>query len=127
MSEPRLSRLTAVLARAPGRPEGDPQCGIEIELCLDQRGQPRATCPDAAPWRVRRFWPDRDDWQGELVALEDGWGVRGSGDDDDDPVWEMQSRMLRPGEYLTLMRPNDGELVFRIVNVEAIDTLTRPR
>jgi hypothetical protein len=119
MTEPRLSRLTAVLARGPGQPEGDPRCGIEIDLCLDQRGQIEPACATDEPWRARRFWPDREDWWGELVAVDDGWGLRSTGGDDE-PVWELHGRLLRPGEYITLVRPNDAESVFRIVNVEAL-------
>ncbi len=119
MSAPRLSRLTAVLTRGPGQPGGDTSCGIEIELCLDQRGQIQPACAGDKPWRVRRFWPDREDWRGELVAVEDGWGVRSSGSDDE-PIWELHGRMLRPGEYITLVRPADSESVFRIVNIEAL-------
>ncbi|MGH7212790.1 MAG: hypothetical protein ACREF1_15170 [Acetobacteraceae bacterium] len=119
MSEPRLSRLTAVLARGPGQPDGDSRCGIEIDLCLDARGQILPTCDSDEPWRVRRYWPDRGDWLGELVAVGDGWGVRNTGGDDD-PVWELHGRLLRPGEYITLVRPTDAESAFRIVNVEAL-------
>ncbi len=119
MSEPRLSRVTAVLARGPGQPSGDPRCGIEIDLCLDPRGNVEAICASDEPWRVRRFWPDRPDWHGVIVQMDDHWGLRSTGDDDE-PVWELQGRMLRPGEYVTLVRPNDAELVFRIVNIEAL-------
>jgi hypothetical protein len=119
MNEPRLSRLTAVLARGPGLPHGDTRCGLELDLCLDLRGQIQAACIEEGPWRVRRFWPDREDWRGVLVPVEDGWGVRSAGGDDE-PVWEMQGRVLRPGEYITLVRPTDAELVFRIVNIEAL-------
>lgn len=119
MNEPRLSRVIAVLARGPGQPAGDPGCGIEIELCLDPVGQIDQACVGGGPWRVRRFWSDRADWTGELVPIEDGWGVRSTGGDDE-PVWELHGRILRPGEYVTLVRPTDAESVFRIVNVEAL-------
>ncbi len=119
MDGPRLTRLTAVLARGPNQPNGDTACGIEIELCLNARGQIEAACAGEEPWRVRRFWPDREDWHGELVPLDDGWGVRGT-QGDDEPVWELHGRTLRPGEYITLVRPDDVELVFRIVNIESI-------
>ncbi|MGA9865474.1 MAG: hypothetical protein WBQ75_03430 [Acetobacteraceae bacterium] len=119
MSESRLSRVTAVLARGPGQSSGDPRCGIEIDLCLDSRGQIAPTCGSDEPWRVRRYWPDRADWLGELVAIGQGWGVRNTGGDDE-PVWDLHGHILRPGEYITLVRPNDAESVFRIVNVEAL-------
>lgn len=120
MSESQQSRLTAVLARGPGQPDGDPRCGLEVELCLGGWGATEAPSPADPPWRVRRFWPDRPDWHGEIVRVEGGWGVRGVGGDDDEPVWELKGGSLRPGEYITLVRPSDAELVFRIVNVEAV-------
>lgn len=119
MNQPRLSRLTAVLARGPGLPGGDTRCGLEIELCLDALGQIQPACAADGPWRVRRFWPDREDWRGELVPIESGWGVRSAGGDDE-PLWEMHGRQLRPGAYITLVRPTDAEFLFRIVNVESL-------
>ena len=119
MSEqPRRERVTAVLVRGPGRPNGDTRAGLEMEVCLDSRGQMATAGASNGPWRLRRFWPDREDWLGELVAVDDGWGVRAIGGDDE-PVWELQVRLLRPGEYITLIRPSDAESVFRIVNVES--------
>ena len=37
---------------------------------------------------------------------------------DNDPVWDLEGKVFRPGEYVTLRRPDHGELIFRIVNVE---------
>ncbi|MBV9118386.1 MAG: hypothetical protein JOY63_13610 [Acetobacteraceae bacterium] len=119
MEAPRLSRMTAVLARGPDRPNGDIGRGLEIELCLGARGQVEASSAGEAPWRVRRFWPDRGDWHGELVAIDGGWGIRGTRGDDE-PVWELHGGIMRPGEYLTLVGPDDAELLFRIVNVETV-------
>ena len=36
----------------------------------------------------------------------------------DDPVWTLEARICRPGDYLTIRRPDGEELVFRIVAVE---------
>ena len=117
--QPRRARITAVVVRAPGQPGGDTRAGLEIETWLDSRGQIQPSPAERDHKRVRRFWPDREDWLGELVAVDGGWGVRAIGDDDE-PVWELQVRLLRPGEYITLIRPTDAELVFRIVNVETL-------
>lgn len=114
-SEQRLYRVTAVLARGPGLPGGDTEARLVIDVPLDGSG----ALAEGATGTVRRSWPDREEWLGELVPLDDGqWGLRGSGTGDDAPVWEMQARMMRPGEYLTLLRPNDAESAFRVVNVE---------
>jgi len=119
MDAPRLSRVTAVLARGPDRPNGDTARGLEIELFLGALGQIETSSAREAPGRVRCFWPDRRDWHGELVAIDGGWGIRGTSGDDE-PVWELHGRIMRPGEYLTLVGPDDAELLFRIVNVETV-------
>ncbi|MDQ2801744.1 MAG: hypothetical protein M3Y41_03290 [Pseudomonadota bacterium] len=113
-----MSRVTAVLVRAPGLPEGDTRTGVELTVCLDQRGQIQASCPGDAPWPVRRFWEGRQDWHGALVPVASGWAVCGA--NEDAPLWELQARVLRPGEYLTLLSPDQGETQFRIVNVETL-------
>ncbi len=120
MSEARLCRVTALLASGPGRPAGDLRCGIEVDLCLTAGSLPDPhACEAETPWRVRRFWPDRPDWRGYLIPLDENrWGMRGTGDPDD-PVRELEGRVFRPGEYLMLRRPNGDELSFRIVSVEA--------
>lgn len=101
-------------------PGGDVRAGLEIEALLDRSGALDVPAGARVAGRVRRYWPDRGDWTGELVRLDDGWGLRGSGEGDDAPVWELQGRSVRPGEYITLVRPTDAESVFRVVNVEAL-------
>ncbi len=119
MSESRLWRVTALLIRAPELPAGDTRCGIELDLCLTPRGEPDPAAGDTeAAWRVRRFWRDRPDWHGFLVPLDNGWGLRGHSDPDE-PLRVIEGRSFRPGEYLTLRRPNGEELLFRIVSVLA--------
>lgn len=118
MSGIQLSRVTAVLVRAPALPEGDPGCGVEFDLCLDARGQIETGGPPDSPWPVRRYWRDREDWHGALVSTPQGWAIRGISEDA--PVWGLRARVLRPGEYLTLVEPSRGEMQFRIVNVTAL-------
>src|SRR5690242_18341239 len=92
------NRITAVLVRGPGQPQGDTRCGIEFEACLNAFAQ-----LDPAPalagevWPARRFWPDRADWHGMVVPFEGGWAVRSRSESDDEPVWELEARLLRPG------------------------------
>lgn len=117
--EARRHRISAVLIRGPGQPDGDVVATLEIEAPLDRNGALLDPGEGRTAGQVRRSWPDRPAWKGELVRLETGWGLRGTGEGDDSPVWELQGRPVRPGEYLTLVRPNDAESVFRVVNVEA--------
>jgi hypothetical protein len=116
----RRHRVTAVLVRGPGLPAGDVRAGLEMEVALDPSGELHILPDSTWAGRIRRRWPGRPDWEGELVRLDDAWGVRGLVDGDNAPVWELQGRSLRPGDYLTLVRPNDAESVFRVVNVETL-------
>ncbi len=117
MDEPKLSRVTALLARGPDEPNGDTRCGIELEVCLTPPGY---LYPGAQPGRVRRFWRDRPDWLGTLQRIDDGrWGMQAARNPDE-PLRELVGQVFRPGEYIMLRRPNGEELVFRIVSVEAV-------
>lgn len=120
MSEPRLSRVTALLARGPDQPHGDTRCGIEMDVCLTPQGQLDPEACEFQNWRVRRFWRDRPDWRGALIQMDRRhWGMQAS-TGPDEPLRELIGGIYRPGEYLTLRRPNGEELVFRIVSVAAV-------
>jgi hypothetical protein len=118
MSSYRPFRIIALLASSPRHPQGDTRCGMEIVLGLTAESRPDPLASE--PGRVRRFWSDRPDWHGLLVAHDnDTWAVRAA-DDPDEPLWDLEGRTFRPGEYLTLRRPDGTELAFRIVSVEAV-------
>ncbi|MBV8578169.1 MAG: hypothetical protein JOZ58_24455 [Acetobacteraceae bacterium] len=115
-----MARVMMLLAQGPGKPEGDIHEGIDMRACLNSQGQVDVAAyeADPLPWRVRRFWPGREDWFGHLIMLDDGqWGLL-SESGDNAPVWNISGRTFRPGEYVTLRRPDHEELIFRIVNVE---------
>ncbi len=105
----------ALLASAPGFPEGDLDQGLELAVELTAQAQIDPASADE--FRVRRFWPDRDDWRGALEMLETGWALRNERSPDE-PLWELDVRVLRPGEYITLRRPDGADAVFRVVSVE---------
>ncbi len=92
---------------------------MELTVCLTSQAQIDRAAYVAAPlpWRTRRSWPHRADWWGELILDERGWGLRAEGDPEE-PIWSLSLKLLRPGAYVTLHRPNGEELVFRIVQVE---------
>ncbi len=115
-----MAKITALLAQAPGLPEGDITHGLELHACLTGQAQIDAAAylVDPLPWRVRRNWPDREDWWGELIRVDgEGWALRRQGGEDE-PLWDFVFGILRPGEYVMLRRPSGEELVFRIVQVE---------
>jgi hypothetical protein len=112
-----MFRVMALLANAPGFPEGDVAQGIELAVALNGQGQ---IDPGAAGegFRARRFWPDREDWQGAIEWLDTGWAMRNERGPDE-PLWEIELRVVRPGDYITLRRPDGANAVFRIVSVDA--------
>lgn len=118
MAEAQPSRIVALLARSPDQPAGDTRTGIELTVCLTGRGQLDPNACLETTGRIRRFWPDRPDWQGTLQHIDEGrWGLQAA-TNADEPLRELDAPIFRPGEYLTLRRPNGEELVFRIVSVE---------
>jgi hypothetical protein len=51
--------------------------------------------------------------------LETGWAVRHERSPDE-PFWELDVRLARPGEYLTLRRTDGDDAIFRIVSVKTV-------
>ena len=109
-----MFRVVALLASSPGRPEGDVGQGLELTIPLTAQAQIDSGASGA---QVRRFWPDREDWRGSLEQLEPGWALRNERSEDE-PLWELELRVIRPGEYISLHRPDGDDAVFRIVSVE---------
>jgi hypothetical protein len=115
-----MAKLTCLLAHGPGFPEGDTERGLDLSVTLTAQAQIDAAAfeIDTLPWPARRFWPDREDWHGELIRVDEGWAIRAARGDNE-PLWDFEARVLRPGEYVILRRPDGEELVFRIVGVDA--------
>lgn len=114
-----MAQVRTLLASAPGTPEGDTRIGMDLRVCLTPLGQfdHAMFLTDPLPWPVQRFWPDRADWHGEIIQVDGAWAIR-SERGDNEPVWTIEVGQVRPGEYLTLRRPDGDELVFRVVQVE---------
>ena len=115
-----MARVKMLLAQGPGKPDGDLEEGLDLKACLTRQGQIDVAAyeADPLPWRARRFWRDREDWYGQLIRLDEGeWGLL-SERGDNEPVWDLTGKTFRPGEYVTLRRPDQEEFIFRIVNVD---------
>jgi hypothetical protein len=108
-----------ILAYAPGRPEGDLADRLDIWVGLTAQGQldEAAFTAGDPPWPSLRVLPDGSQRPGELVLLETGWALR-SVRSEDEPLWTLEGRVFRPGELITLRRPDGEEHIFRVVNVE---------
>lgn len=115
-----MAHVRAVLASGPGLPGGSPKQGLDMVVPLTPQGRLDEVSLIAAdaPLPARRFRPDREDWTGVLVAADGGFALQGNSSRDD-PIWAMEAHVFRPGDYITLRRPNGQELVYRIVAVEA--------
>ena len=114
-----MAKVLSLLARGAGHPEGDTDTGLELTACLTPNAHLDAAAFEHSPlpWPVRRTWPDREDWHGELVRVDEGWAIRAARGDNE-PLWDVTTKIVRPGEYVTLRRPDGEELIFRIVGVE---------
>lgn len=118
-----LSTIRIQLARNPGHPDGDPACGYEFRAPLDAGGRLDAEAfrRDRKACTVRRFWKGEPDQTGELHHTRHGsWAFSYQpGEDDDEPLYRLETHRMAPGEYVTI-READGEtLTFRIESVVA--------
>ena len=116
-----MTKLLLVLAQAPGLPQGDLEDRLELHLALTPQGQLDDQAFDAAPapWHARRERPGRPPQHAELIRLEGRWVLQGLQQADDDPLWAFEGWVFRPGELVSLRRPDGTELLFRIVQAEA--------
>lgn len=115
-----MTKITMLLARGPGLPEGDLNDRLVVQAQLTAQGHMDrdAAFMDPAPWYSRRERPGQGTKALELVLLDEAWFLRGV-DGDDDPLWAFEANILRPGEPVVLRRPDGEALIFRIVASEA--------
>lgn len=115
-----MRKLTMLLARGPGLPEGDLNDRMVMHLSLTPQGQldPMAFETATQPWLSARDRPGLNTKTSELVHIDETWALKSLGDDDD-PVWVVEGHVFRPGELVVLRRPDGEELLFRIVALEA--------
>ncbi len=111
-----MAKLTMLLARGPGRPEGDLNDRLTVRLALNAQGQVDSAAydTDPMPWLAVRDRPGMHDKQSELIRLDEGWALQ-SLISEDDPLWAFEGHVFRPGELVRLKRPDGVELLFRIV------------
>jgi len=119
MPQPRHTRILAVLTAGRGQSSLSGSETLELQAFLT----PDARL-DFANHRieqpVRRLRDEQPTWTGWLFAAEGGWALRG-GNGEDAPLWHLTADRLRPGEHLTLRGPDGEDLVFRVVNVTAVE------
>lgn len=114
-----MTKLTMLLARGPDKPDGDLDDRLIMELCLTQQGQIDLEAYNAAPspWLARRERAGGTPRELEIIRIDEGWALQ-STNSEDDPIWTFEGRVFRPGELVCLRRPDQEQLLFRIVSAE---------
>ena len=114
-----MTKVTLVLAQGPGLPDGDLHDRITMHLCLNQQGQIDVNAYQTAPepWLAERDSGGHAPQALEVVRLDEGWALQ-STNSMDDPVWAFEGHVFRPGELVSLHRPDGEHLLYRIVAAE---------
>ena len=120
-----MANVAMVLAQGPGLPDGDVEDRLAMQVQLNAVGQLDRAAWTAAPsgWTAVRTRPHHHEQSGE-VALIDGddgfWAVRRSSGEDE-PLWLLESDVVRPGEIVSVRNPDGTRLLFRVVAVDRQD------
>lgn len=109
------------LARTHDFPEGSTARQYLLTLPLDDDDRIDAAAIEAEPARatVRRIWDGEPDRHGYVIRTERGWALSYAlGEEDDEPIFHLETHPIRIGEYLTLTE-NEGEVQpFRIAECD---------
>ncbi|MGI3776155.1 MAG: hypothetical protein ACRYGC_02580 [Janthinobacterium lividum] len=118
-----MAKVAMVLAQGPGQPDGDIEDRLALQVQLNAVGQLDRAAWTASPlgWAAVRSRPDHPEQAGE-VALIDGeadgfWAVRRT-HGEDEPLWVLESDVVRPGEIVAVRSPDGVRMLYRIVAVE---------
>lgn len=114
-----MTRVTMLLARGPDRPDGDVNDRLVMGLELTRQGQIDVDAYHSAPspWLAFRSGTNGEKPL-EVIRLDEGWALQ-STNSEDDPIWSFDGHLFRPGELVSLRRPDSSILLFRIVAAEA--------
>lgn len=117
-----MTRITLLLAQGPGKPDGDIEDRLVLDIGLNAQGQIDAQAYDTAarPWLAIRERPGGVARHLEVIRLDEGWALQ-STNSLDDPIWAFEGHVYRPGELIVLKRPDGETLLFRIVNSEQVE------
>jgi hypothetical protein len=72
---------------------------------------------------VRRFWDGEDEEHGHLIHTRHRtWAFSyAPGEDDDEPIFHLESHRLAEGEYVTITETDGTALPFRISAMAPVD------
>lgn len=117
-----MTRITLLLAQGPGKPDGDIEDRLVLDIGLNAQGQIDGQAYDTAaqPWLAVRERSGGLARHLEVIRLDEGWALQ-STNSLDDPIWAFEGHVYRPGELVALKRPDGETLLFRIVNSERVE------
>lgn len=122
-----MTRVTLLLARGPGKPEGDIADRLVMTLPLTAQGRIDSGLYDqsAHPWLALRDRNGGAPRQLEVIRIDEGWALQ-STNSLDDPIWVFEGVVFRPGELVRVHRPDGQQLLYRIVATEPGEPQVRP-
>jgi hypothetical protein len=121
-----MANVAMVLAQGPGLPDGDIEDRMAMQVRLNAVGQLDRAAWTASPvgWTARRTRPSHPEQSGEIALIDgesDGfWAVRRS-HGEDEPLWVLDSDVVRPGEIVSVRSPDGTQFLFRVVAVDQQD------
>ena len=117
--------IQLTLARTPEHASGSDKHGYDLVAPVNQDGR-----FDEAVWRtdqtkahVRRFWDGEEDQLGRLSHTRHRtWAFSyAPGEDDDEPIFHLETHRLEEGEYVTITEADGAVLPFRISAMAPLD------
>lgn len=117
--------IQLTLARTPEHASGSDKHGYDLVAPVNQDGR-----FDEAAWRadktkahVRRFWGGEEDQHGRLIHTRHRtWAFSyAPGEDDDEPIFHLETHRLEEGEYVTITESDGAVLPFRISAMAPLD------
>lgn len=117
------------LARTEQYPDGSPRHVYIVHAPLTADGLIDEKQFKLAPERasVHRYWGSERPMSGYVVKTAQGWAFSYErGEDDDEPVFHLDSHPLRQGEYVTIIGNDECPVPLRVVCTEELDPSGAP-
>lgn len=114
-----MVKVEMVLARGPEQPDGDTENRLSVRLCLTPQAQldPLAWRAGPDPWLLTRRRGGQPPRTAEITRVDDNWALRPLAHDDE-PLWDVEAGVVRPGELVRLRTPQGDELTYLVVAVD---------
>ncbi len=118
-------KIKLVLGRTEDHPSGSSAHGYDIvaPLTADGHLDEAAWRADKRAARVHRFWAGEPDEVGALIHTRHRtWAFSyAPGEDDDEPIFRLDTHVFRQGEYLTITEHDGQALPFLVASVSPLE------